>query len=280
TYDEQIYHGHLRAYLIDNTIGKKYMICTGAFGQGFFEYQNNLADTPTSPIYTASFTKLVLGLHPDLKISKDVLIKMGQRDIVSITGTSVEQMRHLGASQGAKVVMTPGTKPQKHFEEVIMQDSNHIDAKSLTDLMEKVRGVSDKMIAFPLHGTVEQRQTTKDLMNSINIESYMSENGESFEFGPEGIKAHEGHPINTWFALRQVFPGMDERADILPEGLSQFWLIDENYERIEQLGEVDNVRRSGVKPHRSSKIDDETIAKYDSLPIKEKIFKKGGKDEY
>ena len=73
---------------------------------------------------------------------------------------------------------------------------------------------------------------------------------------------------------------MDERADILPEGLSQFWLIDENYERIEQLGEVDNVRRSGVKPHRSSKIDDETIAKYDSLPIKEKIFKKGGKDEY
>lgn len=282
TYEDQIYHGHMRAYLADNSVKTKYIVNTGALGQGLLEYENNLSDTPTSPIYTSSLTKMALGLHPDIKISKDCLALMRQRDIVSITGTSGAQIRQLLASQGAKVVMTPGTKPQKHFQEVIMQDPNHIDAQSLVDLMKDVREVSDKLIAFPLHGTVEQRQTTKELMESVEIDSFMSENGESFELNPNGVHSMEENQINTWLALRNVLPGMDERADVPLEGISQFWLINENYERIKQLGEVDNVRRSGAKPHKSSKIDEDEIERLGQLPMREKIFhsKKNGHKEY
>ncbi len=271
-YDDVMYHGSVHDYLADKNIKRKYIICTGAFVQGLDEYMNNVSQTPFSPIYMSSLTKMALGMHPDFQVSSDYLFITRQRDVESIIGDLGMQARHLLAAQGAKIVTTPCGKSQTHFEEVMMQDPNHIDPQSLRELLEDIDAVVDHLTVLPIHGTTEQRQATQDIAQVMDICSYMSYNGDHFEISPQGLKKiekNEEDEANTFFALKKVFKGMDGREDIPFEGISEYWLIDENYRGIEKLCEVSNVVQTGPKSHSSGKhIDVEAL---ENLPQGEKI---------
>ena len=281
-YNDVIYHGNIQEYMSDKSIKKKYFVDTGAFFQGLDEYNNNISDTPTSQIWMSSFVKMALGLHPDIQLSSDYLVVARQRDIVAVTGDCGRTTYQLCASQGAKVVTTPNGMDQSYIETLQMQDSGHINAQELKDWMEDIKTVIDtqKMMVLPIHGSNEQRLATKDLMQGIDILSYFASNGDNFTISPEGIApAQDKEDISTFFALKKIYPGMDGRTDIAPEGINQYCLIDKDYNLIEKITEVANTKQTGHKTHTSGKqIDKNTIEELDELPIFEKMkHKKRGR---
>ncbi len=269
-YDDVFYHGNLQTFLADKTIKKKYIICTGAFGQGLEEYNNNIGQTPFSQIYMSSLTKMALDMHPDIRVSDAYLFVMRQRVIDAINGQSGPEIFNRLAGQGATVVITPGDKSQKHFEEVVMQDSGHISAEEMFDLMSDVKKLEKNIVVLPIHGTPEQCLDTAKLMDAMQIETHTSSNWDSLEIMPNGLQnIAKEKPSVSWVAVRQVFPGMDNRKDVPPEGIKEYWEVDENYNPIRKICEIACVVSKGVKSNSSGKkIDVEALAE---LPQSEKI---------
>ncbi len=270
-FDDVVYKGTMQGYLGDKRIAKKYIVCTGAFAQGLENYTYNLGMTETSPIPMASATKMALDLHPYIRINKNVLVLARQRIIDEINGETGPQMLQMMAAQGAKVVMTPGNKQVGGFEEVQMQDSGHVNAQAMKNLMSDVKSVEPDVIAIPIHGNPDQCRNTADIMDSIGVKSHITGNLEVLEIGKGQVKNIENKitPL-TWYAVKLVMPSPLDEREVPLEGLREFWEIDENYKPIRKICEVENVSHA----KNSRQITGYDLSRHEDLPSREKIYKR------
>lgn len=279
-FDDVVYKGTMQGYLGDKRISKKYIVCTGAFAQGLENYVYNLGPDETAPIPMASATKMALGLHPYVKINKNVLVLARQRIIDEINGQTGPQMLQMLAAQGAKVIMAPYGKPIGGFEQIQMQDSGHVNAKALKELMDDVKGVVPDVIAVPIHGNPEQCRNVANLMDSVGVKSYVAENLEVMEVVKGKIERFENKvtPM-TWYAVKTVFPNpLDDRL-IPSEGLCEFWEINENYQPLRKVCEVGNGRKStSNRVGGSSSSSKRDVSEHDDLPRYEPMRSSGKKN--
>ena len=268
-FDDVLYHGKIEAFLADKSIKKKYIVCTGALCQGLEEYMENRGISETSPIALSSAVKIALGLHPTIRADKNTLLLARQRIIDPINGKSGPKMLHLYAKQGAKVAITPCGRNIGNFKQIQMQDSGHAKPKQLVSLMEDVKEVLPDFTVLAVHGSPDQLEATKNLLEPLDIETYTPSNLDSFELSADGIKGIESNkqPL-TWLAMKMVMPNPFKDEGIPLEGLKEIWRVNENYEPIEKVAEIENVRKSSSSGKSGKKIDPE---KYENMPTNEKI---------
>ncbi len=269
-FDDVVYRGKYQAYMADRSIAKKYIVCAGAFAQGMEDYEQNRSLTENSPIIMSSATKMALDLHPYVRLNKDCLILARQRIIHSINGQTGPKMLQLMANQGAKVVISPNGKQIGDFEEVQMQDSGHINAKDMISFLSDIQEVIPNLKVLPIHGTPEQCLDTQKLAQSLGFDTYMPSNLDSLEVGPNGItNVQIKKPVLSWYAVKTIMPNPYDSRDIPLEGLKEFWEVNENYEPIRKILELDNARR--YRPSPKGKGNSIDIDALNELPSKEKI---------
>lgn len=241
-FDDVIYKGTLKGYMNDKSISKKYIVCTGAFAQGLENYEFNRGIDDTTPIPLASATKMALDLHPYVHVNKNMLVLARQRIIDEINGRTGPKMLQMLAAQGAKVVMSPYRRNIGGFEQVPMQDSGHVNAKALTELLESMKDVASNMVVVPIHGNPEQCENTKTLSETAGVKCFMARNLENLEIGNGKVSliAPKATPV-TWLAVKSVMPGIQDERDIPPAGISEYWEVTEDYQPIRKITEVENI---------------------------------------
>ncbi len=269
-FDDVIYKGSIQGYLSDKGISRKYIICTGAFAQGLENYEYNLGIDATSPIPMASATKMALDLHPYVKIDKNVLVLARQRIIEEINGRTGPKMLQLLASQGAEIVMTPGSRHVSNFKEVQMQDSGHANAKAVKSLMTDVKEVVPDIIVIPIHGNPEQCRNTEEIMSEIGVKTYVAGNQEGLEIGQGKIVNIEPKitPL-TWYAAKIIMPTPSSERDIPAEGIREYWEVTEDYQPIQKICEVQNPSRTYVRDKYNN--HEKKIEKAKDLPYREQM---------
>lgn len=243
-FDDVIYKGTLTGYLGDKRISKKYIVCTGAFAQGLENYEQNISTNPSAPLPLAQATKMALDLHPHIKINKNVLVLARQRIIDEINGKTGPKMLQLMAAQGAKVVMTSGMQHIGGFEEVQMQDSGHVNAEEMTKFMSAIHEAVPDIIAVPIHGNPEQCRNTENIMQQVGVTTHLAENLESFIIG--GKTVFDVEPKVTpmsWFAVKLILPDPNVEREIPLDGIKEYYEVNENYEVIRKICEVENVQK-------------------------------------
>lgn len=255
-FDDVIYRGTLQSYMANKEISKKYIVCTGAFAQGLENYEQNLGLSPTSSIPMAAATKLALDIHPALKVDKNYLILARQRIIDEINGRTGPKMLQLLAAQGAKIVMTPARRPISNFETIPMQDSGHVNASALQNLMQGIKDVVPNVVAVPIHGNPDQCADTQKIMSAIGVESCIAANHQSIELGGGEIRIDKksNTPV-TWFAVKLVLPSPYDERPVPEDGISEYWEVNEDYEPIEKICEISNVRRRNPSEKPYTKLD-------------------------
>lgn len=275
-FDDVIYKGTLQSYMANKDISKKYIVCTGAFAQGLDHYEQNMGLTSTSSIPMAAATKLALDIHPVLRVDKNYLILSRQRIIDEINGVTGPKMLQKMAAQGAKIIMTPGSRPISNFEQIPMQDSGHVNAKALQELMTDVKSVVPGIIAVPIHGNPEQCYDTKHVMDKIGVESLIVANHETLEICRGGANANISRDQNqsaNWYAVKLVLPTPYDDKFIPEDGLNEYWEVNENYEPIQKICEVSNTRRYKPQDRGYTKLDKQLDAAQDMSP-REKMHKR------
>ncbi len=269
-FDDVIYKGSLKGYMNDKSISKKYIVCTGAFAQGLENYEFNRGIDDTTPIPLAAATKMALDLHPYVHVDKNMLVLARQRIIDEINGRTGPKMLQMLAAQGAKVVISPYSRDIGGFEQVQMQDSGHVNAKALAELLESMKGVAQNMIVVPIHGNPEQCENTKTLAETTGVKCFMASNLENLEIGNGKISviAPKATPV-TWFAVKSVMPGIQDERDIPPAGISEYWEVTENYQPIRKITEAENVVPSKSVDKTSYKYkyeDEEDLPRFEKMP--------------
>jgi mRNA degradation ribonuclease J1/J2 len=276
-FDDVIYKGDLNAYMSDKQISKKYIVCTGAFAQGLDNYEQNKGMTDTSAIPMASATRMALDMHPVVRIDKNCLILARQRIIDEINGKTGPKMLQRMAAQGAKVVMTPGTHPISNFEQVPMQDSGHVNARAVRELMQDVKRVAPHVAVVPIHGSPAQCEDTKAVMDSIQVPSYTVVNHQSLKVGATKLEAVEDpKATRTWYAVKLVLPNPSDDSRIIPsEGISEYWEVNEQYEPSRKICSVNNVRVTKPLNRGYSKVEKKANDYMsESAPYMGKMFRK------
>lgn len=244
SFDDVIYKGTIQAYLNDKQISRKYVICSGAFAQGLEDYQNNVGYTATSPIAMSSAVKMAFDLHPHVKLGKNTLVLARQRIINEINGESGPKMLQMMARQGAKVVMTPGERSVGGFKEVQMQDSGHVNAKAMENLMSEVKNTVPDVIAIPIHGNPEQCEYTKNIMDKIGVNVHLTANQEELNIGDGQVKnSDEKQRPLSWYAFKVVMPNPYVDREVPLDGLTEYWEVDENYTPLQKVCEIQNSPR-------------------------------------
>ncbi len=277
-FNDVIYKGTIKSYLKNNSIKKKYIVCTGAFAQGLEEYEHNLSISPTSPIFMASATKMALDLHPQIRIDKNVLVLARQRIIEEINGRTGPKMLQLLASQGAVVVMTPGSRHVGNFQEVQMQDSGHANAAAIKELINDVKNVVPNIIVIPIHGNPEQCRNTEQIMTEIGVDSYVAGNWEGLEIGSGKVTNIEPKVMPlTWYAVKLIMPDPYSEREVPPEGLKEYWEVTEDYQPVQKICEVANPVKTCNRGNYSNL--EEKIAEIQDLPYREKMRKPSKKIE-
>lgn len=271
-FDDVIYKGSIQGYLSDKGISRKYIICTGAFAQGLENYEYNLGIDATSPIPMASATKMALDLHPYVKIDKNVLVLARQRIIEEINGRTGPKMLQLLASQGAEIVMTPGSRRVSNFKEVQMQDSGHANAKAVKSLMTDVKEVVPDIIVIPIHGNPEQCRNTEEIMSEIGVKTYVAGNQEGLEIGNGKVINVEPKvtPL-TWYAVKLVMPNPYSEREVPAEGIREYWEVNEDYQPLQKICEVQNPARGYNRGKYSN--HEKKLEQAESLPYREKMRK-------
>lgn len=239
-FDKYVYSGTLDAYLNDKNVKTKYVIATGAFAQGLEEYNHNKSDLAHIPM--AAVTKMALDLHQSIRIGKNVLILARQRIIDDINGKTGPEMLQRLAAKGAKIVMTPSAHKVADFEEVQMQDSGHINAKALGQLVDVIRAYAPNAVYTPIHGNPEQCENTKQIIEAHGGKVVLAENQEVMNVSQKRT-INESKPFEplTWVGVKLVYQDpIHPNPNIPQEGITEFWRIDENYMPIEKLLEIEN----------------------------------------
>lgn len=273
-FDDVIYKGTLQSYMNNKQVSKKYIVCTGAFAQGLEHYEQNMGLSSTSAIPMAAATKLALDIHPVLKADKNYLILSRQRIIDEINGVTGPKMLQKLAAQGAKVVMTPGSRPISNFEQIQMQDSGHVNAEALSLMMQDVKATVPNVVAVPIHGNPEQCENTKNVMENIGIPSQIVANHQSLEISGKKISVSDTHrPAIDWFAVKVVLPTPYDERYIPAEGISEYWKVTEDYQPIEKVCEVSNTRRYKPQDRGYTQLDRKIDAAKD-MPTRAKMHKR------
>lgn len=239
-FDDVVYRGALDQYLADKGVKRKYVVCTGAFAQGLEEYNHNRSDLSNIPM--ASATRMALGLHQDIRLGRNVLVLARQRIIDEINGKTGPQMLQMMAAQGAKVVITPCGRQIGDFEQVRMQDSGHINARALGNLVDVIRQHAPEAIFTPIHGNPQQCGHTKQIIEQHGGKVSLAENLEVMKVGRK-LAVNEAQPYRpvTWIAVKNIFQNpIKPNPNIPAEGLTEFWRIDDFYMPIEKICEVVN----------------------------------------
>ena len=250
-FEDVIYKGKLDKYLADKNIKTKYIVCTGAFAQGMEEYENNQSDTSNIPM--ASATKMSLDLHKDLKINKDVLVLARQRIIDEINGKTGPQMLQLMASKGAVVVMSPCGKKIGNFEEIQMQDSGHTNYEEMGVLMDDIKEYAPHAVIIPIHGNPQQSEDTAKIAQQHGLNVHIANNIQGLELAKEHTQTLENDTPFNWVGVKKVyFNPLNPDESIPLEGKTEYWHIDEYYQPIDKIGELNNVRirKPGDKDYR------------------------------
>ena len=233
-FDDVIYKGDLKKFLEDKAVDKKYVVCTGAFAQGLMEYNNNQGDVGINNIPMASATKMALGLHRDFKLSKNCLIVARQRIIDEINGQTGPEMLQRMAAQDAKVVMSPGGCKVANFEEVQMQDSGHMNAEAFGKLVDFIVQYAPKATYVPIHGNPQQCENVAEVARQHKAKAVLTANQERLSVAEGKAEATVDERPFTWIALKKVYPNPLKPNDAIPpEGKEEFWIVDANYQPIE-----------------------------------------------
>ena len=248
-FDDVIYKGDLKKFQEDVKIGKKYVVCTGAFAQGLQEYNNNQGYIGINNIPMASATKMALGLHRDFKLSKNCLIVARQRIIDEINGQTGPEMLQKMAAQGAKVVMSPGMRKVANFEEVQMQDSGHMNAEAFGKLVDFIAQYAPKATYVPIHGNPQQCENVAEVARQHKAKVVLTANQEQLSVAEGKTEATVDERPFTWIALKKVYPNPLKPNDAIPpEGKEEFWIVDENYQQIENKKFYDRRVVKSYKP--------------------------------
>lgn len=281
-----IYKGNLKDYLADEKISRKYVVCTGAFAQGLQEYEDNQGKDCVGNIPMSAAPKMALDLHRDLVIDKNCLILSRQRIIDEINGQTGPKMLQLMAAKGGKVVMTPCGKKIANFEEVMMQDSGHINAESLAKLARAINENVSGVIYTPIHGNPKQCANTENILNAQNSEVVTAHNMEALIVGKgkADIERSDESKRQEWIAVKRTFPNpLDESTSDIPwEGKLEFYRIDSNYRVIEKIMDTMDVARKskpGDENYYANVFDDtcEGNAKESNRERKVKLSRKAKK---
>ncbi len=235
-----LYKGTLEQYLADKNVKRKYVVSTGAFAQGLTEYNHNRSDLSNIPMAVA--TKIALDLHPTIRAGKHMLVIGRQRIIDEINGETGPQMYQLLAAKGAKVVLSPCDREIGNLEQVPMQDSGHINAKALGSLVEVIRRYAPEAIYTPIHGNPEQCGNTRQIIEEHHGKVVLAENLEVMKVG-RNLAVNEAQPYRpmTWIAAKNIyFNPLKPNPNIPPEGITEFWKIDDNYQPLEKICESEN----------------------------------------
>lgn len=271
-FEDVVYKGTIQSYLNDKQITRKYVICSGAFAQGLEDYQNNVGYTATSPIAMSSAVKMAFDLHPYVKLGKNTLVLARQRIINEINGESGPKMLQMMARQGAKVVMSPGERSVGGFKEVQMQDSGHVNAKAMKELMAEVKAAVPNIIAIPIHGNPEQCEYTKDIMDKIGVATHLTANLESLNIGGGQVtNAEESHRPVSWYAFKTVYPNPYIDREVPLDGLTEYWEIDENYQPLQKICEIQNTPRHSSPSRGSYNNCRKQIEQAENMPYREKM---------
>ena len=282
-FDDVLYKGKLSTYLADKSIGKKYIVCTGAFAQGLQEYELNQSDFSNIPM--ASATKMALDLHPEIKIDKNVLLLSRQRIIDEINGKTGPQMLQLFASKGACVVMTPGSRKVGNFEEVQMQDSGHINAEEMGRLMNSIHQYAPDAVIIPIHGKPEQCADTAKIARQHHLKTFLAENMQILNIAADKTEKTQDNQKFYWIGVKKIyFNPLQPDMSVPREGKTEYWHIDEMYYPIEKISETDNVRiyhpgDKGYKISSGKMFDDVNADLLIREPMKNKKSKKFTREE-
>ncbi len=248
-FDDVIYKGDLKKFQEDVKVGTKYVVCTGAFAQGLQEYNNNQGHIGINNIPMASATKMALGMHRDVKLSKNCLIVARQRIIDEINGQTGPEMLQKMAAQGAKVVMTPGMRKVANFEEVQMQDSGHMNAEAFGKLVDFIAQYAPKATYVPIHGNPQQCENVAEVARQHKAKVVLTANQEQLSVAEGKTEATVDERPFTWIALKKVYPNPLKPNDAIPpEGKEEFWIVDENYQPIENKPFYDTSVVKSYKP--------------------------------
>ena len=248
-FDDVIYKGDLKKFQEDVKVGKKYVVCTGAFAQGLQEYNNNQGHIGINNIPMASATKMALGMHRDVKLSKNCLIVARQRIIDEINGQTGPEMLQKMAAQGAKVVMSPGMRKVANFEEVQMQDSGHMNAEAFGKLVDFIAQYAPKATYVPIHGNPQQCENVAEVARQHKAKVVLTANQEQLSVAEGKTEATVDERPFTWIALKKVYPNPLKPNDAIPpEGKEEFWIVDENYQPIENKPFYDTSVVKSYKP--------------------------------
>ena len=248
-FDDVIYKGDLKKFQEDVKVGKKYVVCTGAFAQGLQEYNNNQGHIGINNIPMASATKMALGLHRDFKLSKNCLIVARQRIIDEINGQTGPEMLQKMAAQGAKVVMSPGMRKVANFEEVQMQDSGHMNAEAFGKLVDFIAQYAPKATYVPIHGNPQQCENVAEVARQHKAKAVLTANQERLSVAEGKAEATVDERPFTWIALKKVYPNPLKPNDAIPpEGKEEFWIVDANYQPIENKPFYDTSVVKSYKP--------------------------------
>ena len=237
-FDELIYHGNMQQYLKDESIPLKYIVCTGAFGQGLNEYKHNIGISPTSAIWLSSAAKMALDLHPDLKVSKECLFLMRQHFIKEICSHLGDELCHRLASKGATVVVAPSENKIGNFQQVQMQDSGHIGFEEMLSLVGDVRSIAPNMVILPVHGSKAQRTKMQKLADLCHVQSVLVSNDERVEIAGSELKICPQTQKTAWLGETLVFSNGD-----LQDGVVQIWKLGENDVPLEKIVEYENAKK-------------------------------------
>ena len=248
-FDDVIYKGDLKKFQEDKSVDKKYVVCTGAFAQGLMEYNNNQGDVGINNIPMASATKMALGLHRDFKLSKNCLIVARQRIIDEINGQTGPEMLQRMAAQDAKVVMSPGGRKVANFEEVQMQDSGHMNAEAFGKLVDFIAQYAPKATYVPIHGNPQQCENVAEVARQHKAKAVLTANQERLSVAEGKAEATVDERPFTWIALKKVYPNPLKPNDAIPpEGKEEFWIVDANYQPIENKPFYDTSVVKSYKP--------------------------------
>lgn len=237
-FDDVLYKGNLKQYMADKKIGKKYIVCTGAFAQGLQEYQNNQGYGAQIPM--AAATKMSLDLHNDIKLNGDYLILSRQRIIDEINGKTGPQMLQMMAAKKATVVMTPSGKKIANFREVRMQDSGHLNAEEMREYVREVSEINKDIIYLPIHGNTEQCLNTQRVIGECGGTCFVADNQEVIKLSKGVAEEVESAMPHTWVACKRVFfDPLNPDRSIPYGGKLEYWKIDENYMPIGKFADFD-----------------------------------------
>ena len=250
-FEDVVYKGDVAKFLEDKKVAKKYIICTGAFAQGLNEYKSNQSGNGFNAIPMASATRMALGLHKSLTLGSNCLVLARQRIIDEINGKTGPEMLQLMAAQGAKVVMTPGSKKVGNFEEIQMQDSGHVNGEAFVRLMEMNRKYAPDAVYVPIHGNPQQCETTRKMAEDFGAKSVTVANSAQL-----AVKAGEAKEIEdagrkdfSWIAVKKVlYNPLEPEEFVLPEGSLEFWLVDKNYQPLQDKPFFDTAMVRNSKP--------------------------------